>query len=323
VPPTVRRLVSLGVSIGMGVLLSGCSATLPAAQPHARVFPMPNPPPFQICWLEYSHHDQPAGYALAGPSSRKKWDVTASGLLIRHPRGHLLVDLGNSTRFDQELGGAGFVARQYLKLGPGGVRTEKTALQALGELGEAPSQLQAIILSHVHPDHAGGLDDLPGTPVYLTHEELDFAWRMKERGTFAVVREHADAVGARGKMLAIGPTPYETFDASLDYFGDGSVVFVPLFGHTPGSLGTFVNRNARERLFHVGDATNSTEAIERRVGKSFALAWTDGDPGLANAVLGKLSQLHEQDPELKLLPAHDRDAWAAVFPGGPGTCVGP
>jgi len=145
---------------------------------------------------------------------------------------------------------------------------------------------------------------------------------MKERGTFAVVREHADAVGARGKMLAIGPTPYETFDASLDYFGDGSVVFVPLFGHTPGSLGTFVNRNARERLFHVGDATNSTEAIERRVGKSFALAWTDGDLGSRTRCSAKLSQLHEQDPELKLLPAHDRRRVGGGVPRGPGNLRG-
>jgi hypothetical protein len=73
----------------------------------------------------------------------------------------------------------------------------------------------------------------------------------------------------------------------------------------------------------VGDATNSTEAIEKRVGKSFALDWTDDNPALAEAMLAKLSQLHEQDPELKFVPAHDRAAWAAIFPGGPGTCVGP
>ena len=215
------------------------------------------------------------------------------------------------------------MARQYLKLGPGGVRTQKTAIQAMAEVGEQPSQLRAVIVSHVHADHAGGLVDLPNVPVITSKEEVDFATRLKDQGTFAVVREHAEALIQRATPLAFADVPYENFLASVDYFGDGSVVFVRLFGHTPGSIGTFVNRTPQARLLHVGDATNSTEAIEKRVGKSFALGWTDDDSALAEGLLAKLNQLHQQDPQLAFLPAHDRDAWAALFPGGPGTCVGP
>ncbi len=309
----------------LALAVTGCSATLPAAPPHARVIPSVHPPTpaVQVCWLEYSHKDEPAGYALAGPSSRHEWHITASGLLIRHPRGHLLLDLGNSTRFDEELSELGFVARQYRKLGPGGLPTQKTVVQALAEVGEAPSQLLALVISHVHPDHAGGLDDLPGIPVFLSQEELDFARRMNGKGSFAVAGAQAAALEERGKPIAFPDGPYETFDASLDYFGDGSVVFVRLAGHTPGSLGTFVSRDAHHRLFHVGDATDTTEAIDRRVGKSWALDWTDSDRKQADTVVSVLSQLHQADPELAFLPAHDRDAWAALFPAGAGTCTVP
>lgn len=304
-------------------LAVACSSTLAAAPPHALVVPSPQATPMELCWLEYSHTDKSAGYAHAGSSSRPAWHITASGLLIRHPKGHLLLDLGNSTHFDEELGELGFVERQYRKLGPGGLPTQKSIVQALAEVHELPSQLSGLVVSHVHPDHVGGIDNLPDVPVLLPQEELDYAARMNGRGSFAVTGAHALALARRGKPLTFATAPYETFDTSLDYFGDGSVVFVLLAGHTPGSLGTFVSRDAQRRLFHVGDAVDTTEAIDKRVGKSWALGWTDDDRARADAVVSVLSALHAQDPELRFLPAHDRDAWAALFPSGPGTCVGP
>jgi glyoxylase-like metal-dependent hydrolase (beta-lactamase superfamily II) len=311
----IRKLAAL-------LLLAGCEATLPPAPPHANVQPRPDATPVQVCWLEYAHHDTPGGYALAGPSQYKTWTVTSSGLLIRHPKGHLLLDLGVSTHFDEELSGSGLGARPFLHLAPGSIRTEKTALQGLTELGETPAQLKALVISHVHPDHAGGLVDLPSVPVLLPKEELDFAERLKDRGAFAVTKQHVEALENRAVPLAFADAPYENFEGSIDYFGDGSVVFVRLFGHTPGSLGTFVTLGGGHRLFHVGDATNSVEAIEKRVGKGYSLYWTDEDQDRADAVLSKLSQLHEQDPAVAFIPSHDRRAWEALFPGGPGTCIG-
>jgi len=304
------------------VLLTGCEATLPPAPAHARVAPAPRPPPMQVCWLEYAINEVPGGFSLAGPSERKRWVVTMSGLLVRHPKGHLLIDVGNSSHFAEEIADSSFINRQYLMAGPGSGHVVRTAPEALKAVGEDPSQLKAVVVSHLHGDHAGGLVDLPGVPVLLPQEELDFAAKLRESKTFAVVRAHAAALDGRATPLAFAEEPYENFDRSADYFGDGSVVFVRLFGHTPGSVGTFVNRSPGERLLHLGDAINSTEALSKRVGKSFALSWTDNDPDRAEALVAKLSQLHEQDPALSMLPAHDRQAWEALFPGGPGTCVG-
>src|SRR5262249_32242625 len=76
-------------------VLSAC-VTLPEAPPHVAVPPAPSPPPaMQVCWLEYAHTELPATYALAGGSDRDLWRVTFSGLLVRHPKGDLLVDVGN------------------------------------------------------------------------------------------------------------------------------------------------------------------------------------------------------------------------------------
>jgi glyoxylase-like metal-dependent hydrolase (beta-lactamase superfamily II) len=197
----------------------------------------------------------------------------------------------------------------------------QSAVEALGGVGVQPAGLSGIVLSHVHGDHAGGLMELPGVPVLASEEEVAFAAGLKDNGGFHVIKAYAEAIGQRARPIRFAGGPYENFDRSLDWFGDGSVVFVPLFGHTPGSIGTFVNRLPAERIFHVGDAANSTEAIEKRRGKSVILEGTDEDGKRADAVVSRLTQLRGQDPLVRFLPAHDRDAWARVF-GAPGRCLG-
>ena len=67
------------------------------------------------------------------------------------------------------------------------------------------------------------------------------------------------------------------------------------------------------RMFHVGDAVNVTEAVERRLSKSFLMATTDNDVRQADLTVSKLTQLHVDDPDLIIVPAHDRAAWKNVF----------
>ena len=108
--------------------------------------------------------------------------------------------------------------------------------------------------------------------------------------------------------------PFANFDRSHDVFGDGSVVLVPLPGHTPGSLGTFVRLSDSQRLLHVGDIFSLAESVERRVPKSALMsALTDEDADGTHRAGAQIIQWKERDPALTILPAHDRTAWEAVF----------
>ncbi len=89
------------------------------------------------------------------------------------------------------------------------------------------------------------------------------------------------------------------------------MVVVPLRGHTPGSVGIFVNLSPTRRLFYVGDAVDDERGFEERAGKSLLLRDSDG----------RLSELHEKVPELAIIPAHGRSAYKKFFPRGPLTCV--
>jgi N-acyl homoserine lactone hydrolase len=309
------------IALSFAVGLAAC-ATLPPAPPHERVAPrLDAVPALEVCWLEYARREQPARRAHAGRSVRERWDITVAGLLIRHPKGDLLLDVGNSSKFATEIGDQRPFARAFLRQGPGKNELVATVGDALLGAGEEPGKLAAVVISHVHVDHAGGLVDLPDVPVLLDGRELEFSRQYRDRRTAHVVPAHADALEGRARPLALTDAPYQTFDRSLDYFGDGSVVFVQLSGHTPGSIGTFVNLSPDRRLFHVGDAINSTEALTLRVGKSAVMRVTDHDREQSEAMVGKLAQLQELDPALVIVPAHDRTAWEAFFGADVPRCI--
>ena len=99
------------------------------------------------------------------------------------------------------------------------------------------------------------------------------------------------------------------------------MVVVPLRGHTPGSVGIFVNLSPTRRLFYVGDSVDDERGFKERVGKPLILRDSDNDMALANQIVGRLSELHENVPGLAIIPAHGRSAYKKFFPGGPLTCV--
>ena len=164
--------------------------------------------------------------------------------------------------------------------------------------------------------------DLPHLTVLLTRDELLFANDPDAQAKGYVLAAYTKALPQiAAPSLRFDATPYETFDQSVDLYKDGAVVVVPLAGHTPGSVGIFVNLSPTRRLFYVGDTVDDERGFEERVGKPLLLADSDNDPLQANQIVGKLNQLHELVPALAIIPAHGRSAYKRFFPGGPQSCV--
>lgn len=285
---------------------------LPPAAPHARVVPVISTiPGTSACWVE-------TGKTFSSFS----FGSTAGSVLVRHPAGDLLIDTGSSIHYDQEISGYPFATWLKLKALAGQLKPKVPLPDLLGRIGEDPTKLRWAILSHVHLDHAGGLMDLPPLTVLLTREELQFAADPSVQAKGYVIAEHTQKFpSVAAPTLRFDPAPYETFDESADLYKDGSLVIVPLRGHTPGSVGIFVNLSPTRRLFYVGDAVDDERGFQERVGKSLILGGSDNDMALANQIVSRLSELHEKVPELAILPAHGRSAYRKFFPGGPLTCV--
>jgi len=287
-------------------------APLPAAASHARVEPaISTIPGVFACWIE-----------TGKTFSNFSFGSTAGSVLVRHPAGDLLIDAGNSSHFSDEI--RGFPLRRWLKLRllAGQLGPDTPLPQLLRRIGEDPAKLRWAILSHAHLDHAGGLMDLPHLPVLLTREELQFANDRDVQAKGYVIAAHAQKLPSPdAPTLQFESKPYETFDESADLYKDGSVVVVPLSGHTPGSVGIFVNLSPARRFFYVGDAVDDERGFEELVGKSLILKDSDSDEALANQIVGRLSELHEKVPGLAIIPAHGRSAYKKFFPGGPLSCV--
>jgi glyoxylase-like metal-dependent hydrolase (beta-lactamase superfamily II) len=285
---------------------------LPAAAPHARAVPaISTIPGISACWVE-----------TANTFGNFSFGMTAGSVLVRHPAGDLLIDAGSSCHYDQEISGYPFATWFKLKALAGQIKPKVPLSEVLRRIGEDPSKVRWAILSHVHLDHAGGLMDLPHLPVLLTREELQFAFDPSVQAKGYVIAVHTQRFPpVSAPTLRFDPTPYETFDESADLYRDGSVIVVPLRGHTPGSVGIFVNLSPTRRLFYVGDSVDDERGFEERVGKSLILRDSDNDMALANQIVGRLSELHEKVPELAIIPAHGRSAYKKFFPGGPLTCV--
>ncbi len=306
-----------------GLLAGGVklfTAELPAAPAHARAVPdLKALPEVEVCWLELSRSDVWGQLGTAGLTRTGTWRNTASGLLVRHPQGDVLIDAGYSPNVHEEVKQRPPLARFFNESALKGIRDRSTLAAAFQKVGATPEGLKWFIPSHAHLDHLGGMVELRQVPVLLPAEEkaLIEGWRTRKE----VFPEHAQAVEGRMTAMAFEPRPYENFDESFDVFGDGAVVVARIPGHTPGSIATFVNLSPERRLVHVGDTVNLVESVERRLPKSTLLQFfTDTDSEAARDQVARLSQLHELAPELQFLPAHDRDAWEKFFGSAPG-CV--
>ena len=313
----LRRAVILFVLLA---ILAGVGAyflyfrrdPLPAAPQHARVAPTINPlKGLAACWVE-------TGSTFTG----FPFAMTGSSILVKHPAGDLLIDTGNSMHFDDEIAGYPFLLRLKLKNLAGQLNPEVPLPELMRLVGGDPAKIRWVILSHVHLDHAGGLMDLPRVAVLLTREELQFAFDPAVQAKGFVIPAHTQRFPPTdAPTLKFDPRPYETFDESTDLYGDGSVVVVPLRGHTPGSVGIFVNLDPHRRLFYVGDAVDEERGFQDRVGKSLLLRDSDNDPARANQIVAQLNQLHAMVPELAIIPAHGRSAYLKFFPSGALSCV--
>lgn len=237
---------------------------------------------------------------IVGGGSWFKWRHPAhTAVLVRHPKGNFLFDTGLGRQVDAQFAVNSWLNRQFFaydKVTP--------LIDQLQAQGWNPEAIQNIIPSHMHWDHVSALPDFPNAKVWVSQAERDGAEHGHEPAFLA-----SQFSGVRHwQQLSFDPHPYMGFALSHDFYGDGSVVLVPLAGHTAGQVGMFLNLPSGQHYFFTGDVTWTIEGLRKPADRSWALrqvVHVDRDESVNRAAIVQIHQLMARYPKLTVVPAHD------------------
>ena len=200
-----------------------------------------------VRYYDCGHCINRLGFAYRGYPFKKR--VFPSGVfLIRHvTKGYVLFDTGYST----DIYKTGLRGWLYRTLNPTYIRKNEEILQQLNRDGISADDIAYVIISHLHPDHIGGLKFFPKSKVILsenTHHtqknpfftDLIFSTLLPKRLDSQIIE--VENMGLKQR------TVYSL--KGYDLFGDGSILITPLEGHTRGHLGALIS----DKILLAGDA---------------------------------------------------------------------
>lgn len=177
----------------------------------------------------------PEGALIREGRWNKRLKLRATAFLLRHPeQGWILVDTGYSQRATTLKGTRGFIYRHLLPIhlsSHGGVKA------LVSSVGVDPEDVRHIVLTHLHPDHIGGLRDFPGAKIHLHPDALSLLENPRPALRHVIFPE-----------LIPEDFTSRASPASGDIFGDGSLYGLSLPGHATGQMGLLFSSDERPTL---------------------------------------------------------------------------
>jgi N-acyl homoserine lactone hydrolase len=153
-----------------------------------------------------------------------------------------------------------------------------------GQLDD-PASLTKVVLTHLHYDHAGGLELLPRSiPVFVQRREWEAGQDAAEIAQNFFHRVDYESIADQVELV----------DGDVDLVGDGSVRLLLTPGHTPGHQSVLV----ADRLVIGGDVSHFASGLDDH---RFPVFGHDFDKQAASAE--RLRAL--RDGGATVLPGHD------------------
>jgi len=161
----------------------------------------------------------------------------------------------------------------------------------------APKDVRYVVNSHFHFDHCGGNAFFPHSTFLVQRREMEAARQVLAGGQ---LKYNPSAVDFDL------PLDYRLLDGEHDVFGDGQVVIVPTYGHTPGHQSLRVRAGKGSDLVLTADACYTRENMDRDVLPT--VLW---DPAVMSESLGRLRAMRDRQGAT-VLYGHDPAQWKEV-----------
>jgi glyoxylase-like metal-dependent hydrolase (beta-lactamase superfamily II) len=160
----------------------------------------------------------------------------------------------------------------------------------LGAIDLKSSDIDLVVQSHLHFDHAGGLEWLTHAPILVQREELTFARKppVYQRLIYVPADFEHDLL-------------WQQLDGDHDVFGDGSVIVISTPGHTRGHQSLMVHLESGRTIILLADAAYLLSKMRDRALP--AVVWS---PDAMVASWERIETL-EREHDALLLATHDLD----------------
>lgn len=208
-------------------------------------------------------------YLIEGGSvSDEPFEVPVPFFLIEHKQRLILFDVGYAYSTINSPSEGNYIP----------IMTEQDyVVNQLSSLGINKNDITHIVLSHLHADHADGLEAFKDIPCFLQRDELN----MPEADDF--VQKHS--------------VIWKWLDGDHDLFGDGRVRILKTSGHSPGHQSLLLTKDSSEEVLLAADAAYTRLSLESKC--------------LSSTTMESIKRIRElQNRGIHIIFGHDPDQWS-------------